>query len=208
MDETYNLEFVKPSASRYFLIMIAQEEFAKAFIMFLVKEEIVHLTPPVLRAINDHSCKQLVGIILDYIIMHCETWEEAETTIRNDIDMGDCFPIEVISAMELLRYEKIGRWESGYGVYVGEFNFDAKAHRIGKGKKDRRKQDALYVRIGRDGRVSSTPYTIREDETRDEFERAGRYKSFFDTVLNEGVTGYRYDKAMAELKFLFKTHRA
>jgi hypothetical protein len=32
LDESYNLEFVNPPSSRFFLVMIAQEEFAKAFI--------------------------------------------------------------------------------------------------------------------------------------------------------------------------------
>jgi hypothetical protein len=34
LEETFDLEFRKPPSSRYFLVMIAQEEFAKAFILY------------------------------------------------------------------------------------------------------------------------------------------------------------------------------
>ncbi len=57
--ETYDLEFRLPSATRYFLLIIAQEEAAKAFVLYLIKEGIVPLTSAVRRAINDHACKQL-----------------------------------------------------------------------------------------------------------------------------------------------------
>ena len=81
--------------------------------------------------------------------------------------------------------------------------YDKLALRIADGKKDRRKQDALYVRVGRDGRVCSTPQTISENETYDELERADRFKNLIESMLNDKVSSYRYDKAMAALKILF-----
>ena len=203
LEETYDLEFRKPPSSRFFLIMIAQEEFAKAFILFLVKEDIVFFSPPLLRAINDHACKQLVGMIMDYMIMHWEDIEELKVAIDKDIDLGDRLPNDVGSAMELLRYEKIGRWESSNWVWAEDPKYETSALRISEGKKDRRKQDSLYVRIGRDGRVCSTPQTISEDETRDEFERAGRHRGFIDSILDGNASSLRYDKAIAALKILF-----
>lgn len=184
-----------------------QEEFAKAFILFLVKEDIVLFSPPVLRAINDHACKQLVGMIMDYMIMHWDDIEELKVAISNDYDLGDRLPNDVGSAMELLRYEKIGRWESNNWVWAEDPKYDTSALRIAEGKKDRRKQDALYVRVGRDGRVCSTPQTISEDETRDEFERARRYRSFVDSMLDGKASSHRYDKAMAALKIVFEGQR-
>jgi hypothetical protein len=79
--------------------------------------------------------------------------------------------------------------------------------RIAAGKKDRRKQDALHVRVGRDGRVCSTPQTISEDEARDEFERARRYRGFVDSMLDGKASAHRHDKAMAALKTLFEGER-
>jgi hypothetical protein len=203
LEETYDLEFREPPSSRYFLIMTAQEEFAKAFVLFLIKEDIVPFSSLVLRAINGHACKQLVGMIMDYIIMHWENIEELHTAIRNDHELGDRLPHGVGSAMDLLRYEKIGRWESSTWVWADEPGYESSALWIAKGKKDRRRQDALYVRIGRDGQVCSTPETINEDETRDNFERACRYQLFVDSVLDGKVASYRYDKAIVALKLLF-----
>jgi len=203
LDESYDLEFRKPTASRYFLVMIAQEEFAKAFILYIVREEVTTLTASVLRAINDHACKQLAGVVLDYMIMHWEEIAEMEAAVRTDHDLGDHLPHDVGSAMELLRYEKIGRWEGHRWVWAEDPDYDRSAQRIADGTKDRHKQDALYVRVGRDGRVSSTPGTITEAETQDEFARAGRYHRFMESLLCGDAQIYRYDKAMAVLKQLF-----
>jgi AbiV family abortive infection protein len=205
IDESYNLEFTTPPSSRFFLIMIAQEELAKAFILYLVEEAIVPFSRYVLRAINDHTCKQLVGMIMDYIIMHWENTEELEAAIQKDVALGDWLPNDVGSAMELLRYEKIERWESGYGpIWAEDPKYDPSAMRIAEGEKDRHKQDALYVRIGRDGRVSSTPEMITEDETSNELARVHRYRYFLRALRSrEYRDHYRYEKAIAGLKSLF-----
>jgi hypothetical protein len=209
LDESYNLEFLTPPSSQFFLIMTAQEEFAKAFILYLVKENIVPFNSHVLRAINDHACKQLLGMIMDYMIMHWDDVKQLETLIHGDYELGDGFPDDIGSAMELLRYEKIGRWEAKNWFWAEDPNYDASALRIAKGKKDRHKQDALYVRIGRDGRVCSTPQTITENETRDELARADRYRYFVNSLTGREDTpsGFydrdRYDKTVTALKLLF-----
>ena len=205
LEETYDLEFRNPPATRLYLIMTAQEEFAKGFILYLVREQVIPFTPLILRAMNDHTCKQLVGMIMDYVIMHWEDMQELEAAIRSDLEMGDDrFPEDVLSAMELLRYEKIGKWKSKNWEWVEDPNYDKSALQIAEGKKDRRKQDTLYVRIGGDGRVASTPFTVTNDsEVRDEFERAGRYNSLVASLLDDNERPQRYDKVMAALKLLF-----
>ena len=203
IDESYDLEFREPPSSQYFLIMIAQEEFAKAFILYLVKERIVPLKPAVLRAINDHTCKQLVGMIMDYMIMHWDDIEELKAAISKDYDLGPRMPEDVGSAMELLRYEKIGRWERNNWVWAEDPNYDKSALHVAEGRKDRRKQDALYVRIGRDGQICSTPNTITENETKSELERAGRYKRFVASLLDGEDKSRRQEKAIQALKALF-----
>jgi hypothetical protein len=106
--------------------------------------------------------------------------------------------------MELLRYEKIGRWEANNWVWAEDPDYDTSARRIAEGKKDRHKQDALYVRIGRDGRVCSTPQTtITEDETSDELARANRYRHFVNSLLGQADRSHRYEKGMAALRLLF-----
>lgn len=78
LDEAQLLEFEKPLATRYYLSMIAQEEAAKAFLLYLVTVEALPWTPFLLRATRDHQCKQLVGIVLDYILLtltsSCDEW--------------------------------------------------------------------------------------------------------------------------------------
>lgn len=207
LEETYDLEFRQPPSSRFFLTMIAQEEFAKAFILFLVKEGIIAFSSPVRRAINDHACKQLVGMIMDYMIMHWDDIEELKAAIERDHDLGSSLPNDVGSAMELLRYEKIGRWESDNWFWVEDPQYEKSALGIAEGKKDRRKQDALYIRIGRDGRVCSTPRTITEGETLNEFERANRYKNYVESVLNGKASSDRFNKVMAALKTLFQAQQ-
>jgi hypothetical protein len=176
--------------------------------LYLLQQTIVPFNRYVLRAINDHVCKQLLGMIMDYIIMHWENSEELEAVIRRDLELGDWLPDDVASAMELLRHEKIGRWESQHWVWSDDPNYDPAATRIAEGKKDRRKQDALYVRIGRDGRVCSTPETITEDETIKELERADRYRFFLRALRSpEDMPLYRdndrYKKALRALRLLF-----
>lgn len=207
LDESYDLEFRTPSSTRYFLAMIAQEEMAKAFMLFLIKEEVFPFTSPIRRAINDHICKQLVGMIMDYMIMHWDDISELDAMIERDFDLGHRMPDDIGSAMELLRYEKIGRWESNRWVWDQDPNYDKSALSIAEGKKDRRKQDSLYVRIARDGRVSSTPHVITEAETGEAIEHAGRYKRFVESLLQGDASSHRYDKAMAALKALFSSGR-
>ena len=203
LEERYALEFQPLFATRFYNAMIAQEEFAKAFMLLLVKDDVIPFTPHVLRAMNDHACKQLVGMIMDYIIMNWDETDQYLEMVRKDLELGDRMPDDVGSALELLRYEKIGRWESRAWVWDDDSNYDKTALAIAEGKKDRRKQDALYVRIGKDGRVLSLPETTTEAETKDEEERAGRYGYLVYSALNGGVQGYRYDKIIAAFKVLF-----
>jgi hypothetical protein len=88
-------------------------------------------------------------------------------------------------------------------VWSEDPNYDRSAHRIADGKKDSHKQDALYVRIGRDGRAASTPDVITGQETQDELARAARYYRLLESLLRGEEQIYRYDKTMSALKQLF-----
>lgn len=122
--DRYNLEFLKPPATRFYLILIAEEEFAKAFLLFLVMGGIIPWNRAILRAINNHSCKQLVGIVIDYLIDDWKDIEELEARIRRDIELGERLPSEVASALNILRHEKIRRWEADNWVWAEEPNYD------------------------------------------------------------------------------------
>lgn len=174
-NESDDLEFREPPALQLYVLLIAQEEFAKAFILLLVRDGIIAFSRPLLRAMNDHACKQLVGLVMDYVIMRWETVAEAEAMIRNDVELGDRLPPAVESAVLLLRFEKVGRWESNAWDWQEPQAYDTEAKQIADGKADRRKQDALYVRIGGDGRVCA-PLAITVDEIYQEKERLSNFR--------------------------------
>lgn len=207
LEETYDLEFRSPPATRLFLAMIAQEEFAKAFMLFLIRRGLIPFSPAVHRAIQDHICKQLMGMIMDYMIMDWDTIEEARAMIARDAELGDLLPDDVGSALEILAYEKIGRWTRNNWVWAEDPNYNAAAKKIAKGGQDRRKQDALYVRIGADGRLVSTPHKVREKDIERELERARSYDLFVQSAVGmiEGrmFSEWRYDKIMKALTTIF-----
>jgi AbiV family abortive infection protein len=65
LDDADFLQFSDPPATAYFLSLIAQEEFAKAFLLALVRRGIVPWDQHVLRATRDHTCKQLLCVVMD-----------------------------------------------------------------------------------------------------------------------------------------------
>jgi hypothetical protein len=150
-DESYDLEFREPPSLQLYVLLIAQEEFAKAFILLLVRDDIIPFSRPLLRAMNDHACKHLVGLIMDYVIVRWDTIDEAMELARADAELGDRLPPAIESAIMLLRFEKVGRWESRAWDWEEPPTYESGAKKIAEGKADRRKQDARYVRIGGDG---------------------------------------------------------
>lgn len=203
MKESYDLEFCSPSSSRYFIVTIAQEEFSKAFLLVLIAENIIPFDAEVQRAMRDHACKHLVGMWMDYIILHWEEYDELKRAIAYDVPVRRGQPNDVGSAMEILRYDKIGGWKSRGPKKIIEGRYDQSALAMAKGRKDKRKQDALYVRIGKDGRVASTPAVIRDEETIAEFERAERYHRFVKDALAGKEQNDRYEKLLIALRQLF-----
>ncbi|WP_436109667.1 hypothetical protein [Neorhizobium tomejilense] len=207
LEETYDIEFRRPSSTRMFISMIAQEEAAKAFILFLVKEDIMPFTLAVRRAIKDHTAKQLVGVLMDYMIMHWDNIAELDAAIEVDIANGENLPSDVSTAVELLCYEKIGKWMGHTWAWVEDPEYDRLVEKIAEGHIDRRKQDALYVRVGRTGQIASTPAVISHDETMAEFARASRYSFFIEGLIGEGTgkvsARARFDKVIAALRLHF-----
>jgi hypothetical protein len=62
-------------------------------------------------------------------------------------------PDRVLSAIELFRYKRVEAFIDGYPPFWNEDpKYDAAALRIAEGKLDEMKQNAIYVRIGKDGR--------------------------------------------------------
>ena len=55
------------SLARSRFTVLAEEEFAKAFILYLVEMEVIPWTKEITRSLNDHSSKHLMGIVVDWI---------------------------------------------------------------------------------------------------------------------------------------------
>src|SRR3989344_5074219 len=204
LDDAMQVEFQRPPCTKLMLSMIAQEEFAKAFLLYLVREDVVPWSPQLLRAMNDHACKQLVGVIIEYVDPEWETLEELQKIVAEDVELGDRLPSKVGSAIDILRHEKIRRWESNNWVWDEEPNYEPSVLRIAEGKRDRIKQDALYVRLGRDGSVASMPTTVTQASVDEEYEKASRYSRFVISVVRDGAhNSTAYKKVRETLKILF-----
>ncbi|OAI30960.1 hypothetical protein A1351_22240 [Methylosinus sp. R-45379] len=199
------LDYCDPPSLRLYILLIAQEELAKAFILLLVRDDIIHFNRFLLRAMNDHACKHLVGLIMDYIIMHWETLEELRESVARDFELGDQLPEEIESAIMLLRFEKIGRWESRAWDWQEPPPYERGAKNVAEGKTDRRKQDALYVRIGGDGRVCLSPVFARK-EVEEEKRRVHDFRYLVENLFGGGVSSDRYEKTISCIRSMF-THR-
>lgn len=191
LDEAEFLEYEKPPATRYYLSMIAQEEVAKAFLLYLVAVEALPWTPFLLRATRDHRCKQLVGIILDYISPDIDEFlrlMNARILEKHQLQL----PVSVADAMNLLCHEKIRRWESSSWVWAEDPEYDKSALLVADGNRDRDKQRALYVELGRNGQVSALPEQVTESQANDEYGRGRRFEACVRGLV-EGGTGFAWD---------------
>ena len=182
LEDAQFLEFSEPPTSAWFLALIAQEELAKAFMLCLTNRGTIPWNPHILRALQDHKCKQLVCLVMDYLapdidefITRCNA-----VVIKKELPI---MPRRVADALNILRYEKIGRWVSQTWVWAEEPDYDHDALTIAEGKKDRLKQDALYVRLGKDGSVASIPLNHSALTLADEMDRAERFRTLVESLL-------------------------
>jgi hypothetical protein len=161
--------------------ILAQEEFAKAFLLFLVKQEIIPWDGDLLRVMNNHSCKHLVAIVMEYLDPQWETVEELRSILEAEFALDGAFPRPVSSALNILYHEKMRR-----GDFFDESDYDPDVVRIATGERDKAKQDAVYVRIDRSGRVRSTPLSVTLEAAKAEYEKAGRYQWLVTSLATDG----------------------
>lgn len=206
IEESYDLEFREPADTRLFILMIAQEEAAKAFLLYLVREGILPMSREVHRAMNDHRCKHLVGILLDYLVSKWETLEELDEQIRQDFALGDLLRQDVGSALEILAYEKVEAWRSGAPIWVEDPNYHRRALKVANGAVDRYKQDALYARVGKTGALASAPGKVAGKEATAALDVARGYWRFVKgAAFGSDVASYRLEKVVRALKIVFGT---
>jgi AbiV family abortive infection protein len=134
------------------LAMLAQEESAKAFVLALVRDGILPWTDDVRRSLSVHEGKHLVTVIMEWLTAVDEaSFNEIGNATPATAPSG-MLPRDVATAMNIYRHELIERIGRRYPDRRAEWS--GIARKLAEGQRDRRKQVALYVRIGDDGSLS------------------------------------------------------
>ena len=143
-----------PSANA--LAILAQEEFAKAFILKLVREGTIPLSEEVLRATRDHCCKHLMAIVMEYLFVE---WDSLVEHMKNYFQQPypPKIPDKIADALDIFCHEKIRRWKSNNWVWANDPAYDKEVENIAKGSIDRLKQNSIYVSITKTGTVANCP---------------------------------------------------
>lgn len=142
------------------LAMLAQEESAKAFVLALVRDGVLPWTDDVRRSLSVHEGKHLVTVIMEWLTAVDEaSFNEIGSATPATAPSG-MLPRDVATAMNIYRHELIERIGRRYPDRRAEWS--GIARKLADGQRDRRKQAALYVRIGDDGSLSSEPSESQE----------------------------------------------
>jgi AbiV family abortive infection protein len=199
MDDALHLEFQQRGGSRLAICMLAQEEYAKAFLLYMVREELVPWDSDLLRVIRNHACKHLVAIVMDYIDPEWETLDELQEIIRAEYDLGGRFPPRISSALNILYFEKIRR-----GNFCDDNDYDSDVVAVAFGERDMVKQDAIYIDLDKSCRVKNAPMDVTREDAQAEYERAGRYGSIVTRLIGpDGYEGLQLEKLKEAMKIVF-----
>lgn len=169
------------------LAISAQEEFAKGFLLILVYRHIVPWTALIRRAVNDHVCKQLLGVVMDYL---SHNWDRILASM--DKPLSERYkpwplPRSVADAINLLRHERLAQLQKRWPIgWVEVPKYDKVAMKVFNREVERLRQDALYVTIDSAGRATKLPMSIPRDTARWAIHRADRLKEVLgDHLHNE-----------------------
>jgi len=191
--------------------ILAQEEFAKAFILVLVSESVLPWTPEMRKLLRSHDAKHLVGILVEWLGPPWEeehrrlmAWSERAhpSSVAKQVPSKPELPRDVAVALNILRHEKIERIRTGYAwPHPEDKGFSRK---IAEGSRDRAKQRALYVGVAQTGWLESLPTKVTREEATAEVKRARQYGEFADAAFGGRVLSfdeYRLFKEVARAVF-------
>jgi AbiV family abortive infection protein len=180
------------------LSILSQEEFAKAFLLHLVEVGAFPWNGDVRAALRDHKCKQLLGMLMDYI---AADFEEIMAEMSSGKKPG--LPSLIADAMNIIRHEKIPK--DGYWAWLDDSDppCDPDARKTADGRLDTHKQSCLYVGIGKTGKVTTTPSSVTIATAAVEFEKATRLNYSFTHSSRMGSSSLRYDMVLETFKVLF-----
>lgn len=168
----------------YALAFLAQEETAKAFLLYLIYSDALPWNQYIRKSLKDHTCKQLWFIVLDALNPDND---EFLAKLKEPSSFGiGAFMTKVGDMLNWYRYAKINTWEQGYCSW-DENPFDEDVKEIIKGKWDKRKQDALYVKIGKRGEVISIPASVKKRDASRAIETAKRFSGFVSDLIENNM---------------------
>lgn len=190
-------------ASAYSLSILAQEEFEKSFILILVRDNILPWTKDIKKALYNHECKHLIGIIMEWL---GPPLDKSLERMKSYLDtwQPEKMPSDVGKAINILRHEMIERFKEGYSLKEKEW--DGFARKIAEGYKSRLKHVGFYIGISKDGLPDTMhPNLITSDMVQEEIDRAKRYSEFADDAYRECVLSIaEYDYVKEIIKVVFK----
>lgn len=199
MDDALMLEFQERGGGRLAICMLAQEEYAKAFLLYMVREELLPWDTDLLRILRSHACKHLLAIIMEYVSPDWEIIEELQAKLRAEYDLGDRFPSRISSALNILYFEMIRR-----GNFFDDNEYEPDVLAVAVGERDREKQDAIYIDVDKSCRVKKSPSDITRKSAAIEYERASRYGSIVAGLLKpDAYEGLELRKLKDAMKLVF-----
>jgi AbiV family abortive infection protein len=199
MEDAVQLEFQERGGARLAICMLAQEEYAKAFLLYMVREELFPWDTELLRAIRNHACKHLVAIVMEYVDPQWETLEELDAIIKSEFDLEGHFPPRVSSALNILYYEKMRR-----GDFFDDNDYEPDVVAVAAGERDMVKQDAIYVDLDKSCRVKNAPMNVSREDAELEYRRAGRYGStILGLIRPDAYEGIQLKKLKEATKIVF-----
>jgi AbiV family abortive infection protein len=181
------------------LALLAQEESAKAFVLALVRDEVMPWTKEVHRSLSVHECKNLVMMVMEWLstVNELRLGETLARSTRSEDPQH--LPADVATAMNIYRHEMIER--IGRRGHERCSDWRGAARKVAEGHRDRKKQTALYVGIHKDGDVASQPPTSLE-AFEEELARARKLIEFAQDVDRNCLFARHEYRLFAEI---FKT---
>lgn len=199
MDDALMLEFQEQGGVRLAISMLAQEEYAKAFLLYMVREELLPWDADLLRVMRNHACKHLLAIVMEYVHPDWDPIEQLQAMIKAEYELGDRFPPRVSSALNILYFEKIRR-----GNFDADDDYEPDVVAVAFGERDRAKQDAIYIDLDKSCRVKNAPTRITREDAAVEYERASRYGSTLRMLVGPDVVeGLELQKLKEAMKIVF-----
>ena len=203
LDDSQNLLEYGRFPTAYALSILAQEEYAKTFFLYLVQTGAIPWNADIRRVLRDHTCKQLLATIMEYVKFE---WEVDMAKIR--LRVASKFPAHIADALNIIRHEKVPREDASSWLWDDESPCDKQARGVADGIIDKQKQNALYVGLAKTGQISSTPLAITEKEAKIEYEKGDRLREIFHKTGEniEPLETIEYKKISDAFKILFSVH--